>query len=347
MSEREDIINGSTVNKETKYGLVYTCQCGWIDVGHANPKSRFAHQGAANLWTEVKEGKGQPSKNGLWYKVTFEMVMGRRKKVPFTDREIDLTTGVTRHYAVKVGLSTAEKESVALAIFMQVSRQFEELQGSGGWGWVTDSSFSAEDLVSNLIGFYQAVRGGATELIRQCQPVSKAAAEAVWDTYGAVGAESNKVREFRPRLFPCSECSGSPPAPRMGPLPLALTVIKPAPFGLNYRTWSEDDPYQRDPMPVAPGTPARELATVTVGERCRKLAGKHYDMLSRIAQDFYGDALLWPVLYDHAGNRKTIGDNPNSVKNGQKIVVPDITNLTGTEREAIRARGRNWQQYNK
>jgi hypothetical protein len=347
MSKREDIIDGSTVTKETKYGLVYTCKCGWIDVGHANPKSRFAHQGAANLWSEVSEGKGPRSKNGLWYKVTFEMVMGRRKKIPFTDREVDLTTGVTRHYAVKVGLSTAEKESVALAIFMQVSKQFEELQGAGGWGWVTDSSFSAEDLVSNLIGFYQAVRGGAAELIRQCQPVSKAAAEAVWDTHGAVGDAANKVREFRPRLFPCAECADSPSAPRMGQLPLGLTAITPAKFGLNYKMWSEDDPYQRDPMPVAPGTPVRELATVTIGEKCRKLTGHTYDMLSRVAQDFYGDALLWPVLYDHAGNRKTIGDNPNTVKKGQKIVVPDIKDLTAADKEAIRTRGRNWQQYNR
>ena len=89
-----------------------------------------------------------------------------------------------------------------------------------------------------------------------------------------------------------------------------------------------------------------KLATVAIGQKCRRLAGQTYDCLSRVADDFYGDPLLWPVLYDYPKNRQVVRDNPNVVKAGQPIAVPDIGNLTAADREAIRTRGRNWQQFN-
>ena len=88
------------------------------------------------------------------------------------------------------------------------------------------------------------------------------------------------------------------------------------------------------------------MATIAIGNKCRNLPGQTYDSLSRIAQDFYDDPLLWPVLYDHQTNRRVVGDNPNVVKVGQPIVVPDIKRLTEADRERVRARGRNWRQYN-
>lgn len=37
MSKREDIVDGSeAVGKQ--YGLVYTCNLGWLDLGHMNPR---------------------------------------------------------------------------------------------------------------------------------------------------------------------------------------------------------------------------------------------------------------------------------------------------------------------
>ena len=43
---------------------------------------------------------------------------------------------------------------------MEVSLDFERFQeDSILWSWFTDSGFSAEDLTSNLIGFYRAVEG--------------------------------------------------------------------------------------------------------------------------------------------------------------------------------------------
>jgi hypothetical protein len=36
-------------------GVAYTCNCGWIDAGHANSRSSVKPNiGAANLWANIK-----------------------------------------------------------------------------------------------------------------------------------------------------------------------------------------------------------------------------------------------------------------------------------------------------
>jgi len=70
MTKRGNIIEGSSVTKDTKYGMVYTCQCGWVDVGHANPFNKNPNIGAANLWNTINKETGPRSPNGLWHKVT-------------------------------------------------------------------------------------------------------------------------------------------------------------------------------------------------------------------------------------------------------------------------------------
>jgi hypothetical protein len=41
MSKREDILDGTEIlNLMKKYGLIYTCNCGWIDLGHLNPENK-------------------------------------------------------------------------------------------------------------------------------------------------------------------------------------------------------------------------------------------------------------------------------------------------------------------
>jgi hypothetical protein len=77
-----------------------------------------------------------------------------------------------------------------LAIFFAVSKEFESLQENWFWSNVTDSGYSAEDLVSNLVGFYRTVDPG-TDYIGLCEPVGKDVALGVWDKYGAVGINNN------------------------------------------------------------------------------------------------------------------------------------------------------------
>ena len=33
----------------------YSCNCGWVDLGHADSASRRPHVGAQNLWGEVSQ----------------------------------------------------------------------------------------------------------------------------------------------------------------------------------------------------------------------------------------------------------------------------------------------------
>jgi hypothetical protein len=44
MSKRDDIVDGAEAyggdGTIRKYGLIYTSECGWIDLGHANPEGK-------------------------------------------------------------------------------------------------------------------------------------------------------------------------------------------------------------------------------------------------------------------------------------------------------------------
>ena len=68
------------------------------------------------------------------------------------------------------------------------------------------------------------------------------------------------------------------------------------------------------------------------------------DWLSKIAQAYYGDMYLWPLIYD--ANRATIGGNPNLIKPGQELSVPDLKSFTAVQLDEYRRRGRNWKAYN-
>ena len=147
---------------------------------------------------------------------------------------LKLSSGITREYIVRHNLTRVEKMAVALAIFMQVSLEFEEHQEFFP-KYITNSGFSQEDLVSNLIGFHIAV-GTTTksQVIALAKPVSKDTALAIWDRNGSVG--SNKNRGFKPMYSPdtsmetktacIDECGGL--APRA---PTFLGQILPATKG--------------------------------------------------------------------------------------------------------------------
>jgi len=116
-----------------------------------------------------------------------------------------------------------------LAIFMDVSVAFEGLQRNWFFKHVTDSGFSVEDLVSNLVGFYRALYPGI-DFIRICEPVSKAESLEIWDEHGAVG--ENKNEEFKPILYhnPKFACG----IPRISELPPQLNTIRPAVAGESF-----------------------------------------------------------------------------------------------------------------
>lgn len=213
MTKRTDIIDGSKALGR-KYGLIYTKKCGWVDLGHANP------EGAKALWDKISTEASDGQASTGYFRISYRQMMGRKNVV---------MVGVVKNYEIKKGLSLDQKRSVALSIFMDVSHSFEGMQSNWLFRLATNSGYSAEDLVSNLIGFYRAVFP-SQQFISLCQPVSLDQALNVWDTYGAVG--DNKNYTSVPYIYPLSGVKGGPMS---APLPKELDSIKLAKKGEWYK----------------------------------------------------------------------------------------------------------------
>lgn len=89
--------------------------------------------------------------------------------------------------------------------------------------WYTDSGFSAEDLVSDLVGFYR-VFGTGPDPVRLAKPVSYEKAIQIWDAYGSPGNYKNK--RFSPFHFPI-QSPFRPGVPVRKSLPRWLNYITP------------------------------------------------------------------------------------------------------------------------
>jgi hypothetical protein len=138
------------------------------------------------------------------------------------DPTVTIKTGKFITWRIKRGRSPYERRSIALAMMMSLARKFEALQASLPFNSITDSGFSGEDLVSDLLGFYRVVSiQNPFEILR---PVSQVDALRRWDHYGKTGAWKND--SFLPILFP--DPVKSPTAkPYKGTLPDFMQTVKP------------------------------------------------------------------------------------------------------------------------
>ena len=218
-----------------KFGIIYTCNCGWLDRGHSYPGSSRPPVGTANLWNSILAERG--SADTLGGRPAY--VMAYRQDAVKKVFGAKIYPGLTKRYVVRRGLSFVDKKRVALAIFQEVSLGFEGMQDS----WIarkltgTDSGFSEEDLVSDLIAFYKTVYP-MIDVDALCKPVSVEASRSVWNANGPVGQNKNKT--FKPRLHPCAECKDPPM------FPLQFQTIVPAPKATLFDDW------EPDPSPMVP-----------------------------------------------------------------------------------------------
>lgn len=143
-------------------------------------------------------------------------------------RKFGLSRDFAKFYFIRKGLPLATQRSVALAIFKEVSMGFEDVQAS--LSAFTDSGFSEEDLVSNLLGFYVAVLGNV-DWRGHCKPVSAEASRVVWDTLGPVGSRKN--HQFVPKLHACEECKAKHHITRPH-FPPIFSSIRPAQQGADF-----------------------------------------------------------------------------------------------------------------
>jgi hypothetical protein len=149
--------------------------------------------------------------------------------------------GRQRTYVISRGLTLEQKKSVALAIFIEVTFLFESLQEAPRkLGIPFNSGFSAEDLVSNLLGFYvifdrdHGIR--QEDLPRTCCQLGKEESLLMWDLgyYDQPwGFVQNK--RFVPKLMPNA---GKPCAGQPCTFPRAFSRIVPAEKGTLFQDWS-------------------------------------------------------------------------------------------------------------
>lgn len=76
----------------------------------------------------------------------------------------------------------------------------------------------------------------------------------------------------------------------------------------------------------------------TVGPRHHTVKGG--ESLSIIAGCYYGDVLLWPVIYD--ANRQTL-KNPNLIQPGWVLNIPEPASISDGDKPALRQRGLHWR----
>lgn len=180
MSTRNEIIDGAQAPYKNK-GLVYTEVLGWVDLGHAQGKD------IRELLALIAQGEASGKE---FYDVQYSQGMSGLLG--------QVRTGKVMIWRIRRGRPYWEQKSIALAMMMTMARKFEAFQGSFPNNLVTDSGFSGEDLVSDLLGFYRVV--SVQNPFSMLRPVSKREALKRWDHYGKIGSWKNET--FQPLLFP-------------------------------------------------------------------------------------------------------------------------------------------------
>ncbi|MHA6634855.1 hypothetical protein ACX3OY_13835 [Citrobacter farmeri] len=217
MSKRKDITDGMFATTK-HYGLVYTEALGWIDLGHAQGND------ARTLKRKLEQeqfAKYYEKFNGWYFPVNYYQEMGVRRRLFGVD--LNFHTGVHTQVMVRSCLSPALKAKVALTIMYGTAKRFEAWQDSILFNWHTDSGFSVEDLVSDLVGFYR-VFGTGPDPLWLAKPVSYETAIQIWDAHDPIGTFKNKA--FSPKLFSTiSPFKYGEPVKKL--LPDWLSYIKP------------------------------------------------------------------------------------------------------------------------
>lgn len=202
MSVREEIQDGREAGI-LRSGIIYTEVLGWIYMGHARGDD------VRKLLSDMHQGEHSGKD---YYDVKYIQSMGRG----------GLTIGKFIRWRIRKGRSLCERHSIALSMMMALAHRFEGLQSKFPFYLYTDSGFSGEDLVSDLLGFYRVA--SYSNPFPLLQPVSKEEALRRWDYYGPIGSFKNT--SFQPILFP-DPVKATSASPIKGVLPSFMRTVIP------------------------------------------------------------------------------------------------------------------------
>ena len=181
LTSRSDITSGT---------LFYTWHLGWIDLGHVQTPALH------DPWTQLRNA--QPGEEVTFTISLDQGASGHPLKKFLAYKKSSATFRVT------AGPEEQIRKRQLLWAWKELSEQFERHQGTGpqGWQWFNSlggrltgekekigSSFSTEDLISNLLGFYATVEGLTWE-------------EAANRVSGRLGSEE---KEFSLLVWDCTD----------------------------------------------------------------------------------------------------------------------------------------------
>lgn len=167
----------------------YSTHCGWIDWAHANPgMTTLLITSVRQASDALRESRARGDADGD----TGQFVSPAMISAP---GGVTLSS-VTPTVRIREPLSEDQILSVALRIFMLQSIGFEGLQA---WtNAIGSSSFSEEDLPSNIISFYRAARGfGRADISRICDMWNREDSLEKFEDY-----DFRQNRTFRPLSYP-------------------------------------------------------------------------------------------------------------------------------------------------
>ena len=133
----KELIKNKEIKEIKEWRLEYTENWWWIDRWHATP------WWARNLLKKFEqENQEKNSFDENYFIVTYSQKT-KKNWINIINTE--------KKYLVRKWISDEEKKSIALAIFIEITRLFEEDQGV--LNFISNSSYHQADLVSNLIWF--------------------------------------------------------------------------------------------------------------------------------------------------------------------------------------------------
>jgi len=176
----------------------YSCNCGWLDWSHIGRGNALKTSTAMNIYQKVQAASTIVTVRFLfWQYRAFAGPNSFRVMMQEGNRFIQMAPAFGL-VLVESGLDTRQQKEVALGIFKELSWKFEKEQGN----WLHNligkgsSSFSEEDLPSNIISFYMAVEGYSEEQIRTwCKVLDKSTSLKIFAQY-----EFRQHKSFEPRL---------------------------------------------------------------------------------------------------------------------------------------------------
>lgn len=229
---KTDVLGLFTDQDIIESNISYSCNCGWIDwnhvaVGSRTKPDRGPNKGAFSAWAIWNKVLNDRDAERSLTKEGYKVSAFQRRNV------LVMYLKYGGEYFVRSPLDVAQKKTVALAIFQEVSMKKE-----GAFPDMSGSSFAGEDLPSNLISFYAAVNNYTRrDIDRICKVQDPDESMVVWKN---INRNLPKNRTWEPLDYNKQSCCTN----KTISWPTELGNIIPSAKGYYWRDWEAGRDWQ-------------------------------------------------------------------------------------------------------